>query len=340
MRIWGARAAGVLAIAAGGVFLQDMAHAGRALNAIASPILGDPQSCAVYNGLPIGFGSEPRAGMLSLPAGEFEPGTDHGYPDERPAGRVKVAQFWIDRTDVTNAQFSIFVNATGYVTEAEREGAAAVFQAPASIAEVEHDGSWWHYVRGADWRHPEGLQSNLKGREHDPVVQVTLADARAYAHWLGRDLPTEAEWEYAARGNGQEEKIDRAPRDAVGKPTANYWQGVFPEVNTREDGYAGRSPVGCFPANGYGLYDLIGNVWQWTTDAYAGPRQIHDNGDPFASVTAAGAPLRRDTPMVIKGGSFLCAANYCTRYRAAARYPQEANLATAHVGFKTVWRGS
>jgi sulfatase modifying factor 1 len=169
-------------------------------------------------------------------------------------------------------------------------------------------------------------------------VQVTQRDALAYAHWLGRDLPTEAEWEYAARGGGSAETLDRAPLDARGQPQANFWQGVFPELNSRADGYAGRSPVGAFAPNGYGLYDMIGNVWEWTRDAYTGPRQPHGNDDPYASVVQAGNAPPREQPMVIKGGSFLCSADYCARYRASARHPQEANLAAAHVGFRTVLR--
>lgn len=278
------------------------------------------------------------AGMVLIEAGRYTPGSDRGYADERPAGAVKVQAFWMDRTEVTNAQFDDFVKATGYVTDAERDGAAAVFQAPASTVDLHGDGSWWHYVRGADWRHTEGPSSSLQGREHEPVVQVTWRDAMAYARWLGRDLPTEAEWEYAARGRGQTETLDRVPRDAQGHPTANFWQGVFPELNSREDGYAGRAPVGSFPPNGYGLYDMIGNVWEWTRDAYTGPRQAHGNDDPYASLAEAGSLQPRAETMVIKGGSFLCSENYCARYRASARHPQEANLAAAHVGFRTVLR--
>lgn len=317
-----------------------MSHAVSMHSTPTAPVpLGTQDTCSAYDGRPALVVGQPT-GMVHVPAGRYTPGSQQGYADERPAGEVRVAAFWIDRTEVSNAQFADFVNAMGYVTEAERQGAAAVFRAPANAEEIQGDGSWWHYVKGANWRHPEGPDSDLRGREHDPVVQVTLADALAYAHWMGRDLPTEAEWEYAARANGRPELLDRAPRDAQGRPTANFWQGVFPELNSREDGYAGRSPVGCFPANGFGLYDMIGNVWEWTRDEYAGPRQPHGSSDPYASVRETDVAMAPGRPMLIKGGSFLCARDYCARYRASARYPQEANLGAAHVGFRTVLRAS
>jgi len=175
-------------------------------------------------------------------------------------------------------------------------------------------------------------------RPNEPVVLVTHADALAYARWLGRDLPTESEWEYAARGGGSAEAIGREPRDPKGRPVANYWQGIFPDMNATEDGYVALAPAGCFPANGYGLVDMIGNVWELTRDRYAGPHQPHGNGDPVPSMQAGGGKARSGERLVIKGGSFLCAANYCVRYRATARHPHEADMATSHVGFRTVWR--
>ena len=270
--------------------------------------------------------------MVRIPAGEFAPGSHAGYPDEQSSGKVRVAAFWMDRTEVTNAQFAAFVKATAYITQAEREGGAAVFRAPARHEPIRGN-SWWTYVKGANWRHPEGPASKLDRRDQQPVVLVTLADALAYARWKGRDLPTEAEWEWAARGGGSGEQVEREPRSADGRTHANYWQGLFPSVNTNEDGHAAQAPVGCYPANGYGLHDMIGNVWEWTKDSYTGARQAHGNGEPDAA-----APPRPSELGVIKGGSFLCAANYCQRYRAAARHPQERTLGVSHVGFRTVSR--
>ncbi len=301
--------------------------------------LGNPKACAGYSGLPAGFGSAARAGMVQVPAGSFEPGSTQGYPDERPVGRVAVATFWIDRTETSNAQFTAFVQATAYVTEAERQGGAAVFKPPRPGQAVLVN-AWWSFVRGANWRHPDGPASSLAGRDNQPVVLVTRADAQAYARWLGHDLPTEAQWEWAARANGQGELLAREPRNAEGRPVANYWQGSFPDINTGEDGYPALAPVGCYPANGFGLHDMIGNVWEWTADPYRGPRQPHGNGDPLASAQAAGHAPAVDALFVIKGGSFLCAADYCVRYRAAARQPQEGGLGASHVGFRTVARGA
>jgi len=266
--------------------------------------------------------------MVRIDGGDFEMGSQHGYADERPAGRVHVDGFWIDRTEVTNAEFAAFVRARRYITEAEIEGGAPVFRRTAT-PEAEPL-SWWHYERGASWRHPDGGASDLVGRENEPVVQVTEADARAYAQWLGHELPTEAEWEFAARGGSDGPPLDRAPRTKAGAPAANFWQGAFPAVNTREDGFEGRAPVGCFQPNALGLFDTVGNVWEWTRDPYRGPHEMHGAGTP-ASMGLAG-----EEPMVIKGGSYLCAPTFCARYRATARYPQERHLGAPHGGFRTV----
>lgn len=294
-------------------------------------------SCA-SSSVPIWFAVDPKAGMLKVPGGTFEPGSNAGYADEKPSGSVTVETFWMDRTEVTNAQFARFVEANAYITDAEREGAAAVFKQPPSDQPVRREGEWWHFVDGANWRHPEGHGSDLVGRDSEPVVHVTLNDAQAYANWLQRDLPTEAEWEFAALGAGQAEKIERVPVDKEGNPTANFWQGVFPQINTNKDGYISRSPVGCYPANGLGLRDMIGNVWEWTKDNYSGARQVHGNGDPSLSISSSNHTLNLGKVKVIKGGSFLCAPDYCARYRSSARHPQEANMAVAHVGFRTVLR--
>lgn len=297
----------------------------------AAPRLGGEAACAHYGGLPPGWGQDPHAGMARLDGGRFALGSDSGYAEERPVKEASVAAFWIDRTEVTNAQFAAFVRATGHVTDAERRGEGVVFRAP-SVGESVAYGGWWHVVRGADWRHPEGPASSLQGRDAEPVVQLTRADAQAYADWLGRALPTEAEWEYAAKAGGHAERIERGPRDAQGRPVANFWQGVFPYLDAAEDGHAGRAPVGCYAANGFGLYDLIGNVWEWTAEPWSGRHQEHGTG--------AASPQREHGPLgLIKGGSFLCATDFCVRYRASARHPQELEVPASHIGFRTVARG-
>lgn len=296
-------------------------------------------NCLTYGGIPEGFGRATTAGMLRVPSGSLSIGSEAGYADEKPSGVAsRVKSFWIDRTEVTNAQFAAFVAATGYVTAAEREGASAVFRAPAKGKAARGPEDWWSWIAGASWRHPEGAASAAVGAPSEPVVLVTVADAVAYAAWLGHDLPSEAEWEWAARGGGKAEMVDREPRDPTGRPTANYWQGLFPDINSKEDGFAALAPVGCFATNGYGIADMIGNVWELTRDRYTGSHQAHGNGDPGGAAARAGAANRKGEPVVIKGGSFLCAASYCLRYRASARYPHEADLATSHVGFRTVLR--
>lgn len=310
-----------------------------------APVLGSRTACEQFNGLPPDFGPGSRVGMLRVPAGRFTPGSTRGYADEMPAGPVDVPSFWIDRTEVTNAQFAAFVAATAYVTDAERAGHGVVFTAPPRGRLVAPN-SWWSVVAGAHWRHPEGPGSDAADHPAAPAVQLSRADAQAYARWLGRELPSEAEWEWAALGGGDPELVERSarnarggmePRGADGTPVANYWQGSFPDINTLEDGHAGRAPVGCFVANGYGLHDLIGNVWEWTRDAYRGQRGDGRSDEPAVALAVAGAVPGPDLA-VIKGGSFLCAPDHCVRYRVAARHPQEADLGTSHVGFRTVLR--
>jgi sulfatase modifying factor 1 len=304
-----------------------------------APNLGTRAACERYTGMPRDSSSgDEHAGMVWVEGGSFMLGSRHGYGDERPASELTtVAGFWIDRTEVTNAQFAAFVDATAYVTEAERDGVAAVFEPANSrdgAAEPVVDGdapTWWRRVAGTSWRHPDGPATALDGRENQPVVQVTQADAAAYARWRGRELPTEAEWEFAARSGGAPDAAG-APRDQSGHPMANFWQGTFPTENVAEDGYRGRAPVGCFPANRLGIHDMIGNVWELTSDPYRGQRPAHCTGH------VDGPKNLEEEPSVIKGGSFLCAASYCARYRASARHPHEAHLAAAHVGFRTVAR--
>lgn len=289
-----------------------------------APALGTPERCRAYAGLPTGFGSEPQAGMQRLGGGRFLQGSQRGYAEERPETERRLSAFWIDRTEVSNAQYARFVAATGYRTLAERQGSALVFAPPSSEAAVRPN-RWWQLRRGADWRHPEGAGSDIEGRDHEPVVNVALADAEAYARWLGRQLPSEAQWEYAARAGLDNAEADAQARGIDGRSGANAWQGLFPRLDEGRDGFRGRAPVGCFAANGYGLHDMVGNVWEWTRDPW---RSGH-----LASVVAVGEASDR---RVIKGGSYLCASNWCARARAASRQSQEADLPAAHIGFRTV----
>ncbi|WP_407919683.1 formylglycine-generating enzyme family protein [Derxia lacustris] len=301
------------------------------------------RACALASGLPPGFGpgsaeAPNLAGLRAVPAGRLRLGSDAGYAEERGGGEIALAAFRIDAHEVTNAQFAAFVRATGYITEAERTGASAVFIAPRP-GQPAPPYSWWQLVRGADWRHPQGPRSSLAGKANHPVVQVSRADAEAYARWLGRRLPSEAQWEYAARG-GQSEAEARAADAAEGntaefqrllRRTANTWQGGFPERDSGADGWRGTAPVGCFAANGYGLHDMIGNVWELTRDGWTGS---HAADDPDAVRPDGRAPAARAS--VMKGGSFLCSPDFCVRYRPSSRQPLEAGLATSHAGFRTV----
>lgn len=292
--------------------------------------LGSSPLCSRYSGLPDNWPSDHRSGMVYLQKGEFILGTTLGYEEERQEIKTRVKGFWIDQTEVSVAQFAAFVKATGYVTEAEREGGGLVFRQP-SVAELsQRPYAWWNYVKGANWRHPAGNGSKVK--DNQPVTQVTLADAKAYADWLGHDLPTEAEWEYAAKAGRQGAELEKEPRDAAGKPVANFWQGDFPSQNTVEDGYQGLAPVGCYPANDNKLYDMVGNAWEQTRDVY---RESHQ-ANFFQNVSANNQ--KADQAMVIKGGSHLCGRDFCVRYRPSAREAHEANLPTSHIGFRTVLR--
>lgn len=336
-----------VAIMAGATFCVGLAAAlaVRTVPAVAvfsDTALGSVQRCSGYSGLPEEWGESKHAGMVHVAGGEFVPGTTLGYPDERPAGKARVGRFWIDRTEVTVAQFAAFVRATGYVTDAERQGAAVVFHKPTDAELRQRPYAWWLMTPGANWRHPNGPESGGPAdydhhRDNQPVTLVTQADALAYAQWLGHDLPTENEWEFAAKAGRNDAGLETAPQSADGAPTANYWQGVFPVLNTSRDGFDGLAPVGCYAANAFGLYDMIGNAWEWTRDPYTGPRQPHLNGDT-AAVAAAARPRAAAGNSVIKGGSFLCAPDFCVRYRASAREAAESDLPTSHIGFRTVLR--
>lgn len=307
-------------------------------------------------------------GMLWVPGGEFGMGTDSdlGWPDERPAHRVRVDGFWMDETEVTNVEFREFVNATGYVTTAEKRpdeseilgqlppgssppakdnlvAGSLVFRPTTDPVPLDDFSQWWHWTPGADWRHPDGPASDLEGKENHPVVHVSWDDAVAYAQWKGKRLPTEAEWEFAARG-GHEGKPyvwgDQRP-GAGGTWQCNIWQGDFPQSNTGDDGYVRTAPVASFQANGYGLFDLAGNVWEWCGDFYrydlyrsraengvvvnpTGPTESFDPRSPFAATR------------VQRGGSFLCNESYCSRYRPSARHGCAPDSGMSHVGFRCV----
>lgn len=304
-------------------------------------------------------------GMKWISSGVLTMGTDDpkSQANERPAHKVQIDGFWMDEHLVTNAEFKKFVEKTGYLTTAERKpdwedlkkqlppntskpdesllvAGSLVFTPPSHPVPLNNLHGWWSWVKGANWQHPEGPASNLKGRENHPVVHVSWDDANAYAKWIGKRLPTEAEWEYAARG-GLENK--RYPWGDEFKPNgkfmANTFQGEFPHKAIAEDGYVGTSPVKTYPANGYGLYDMVGNVWEWTNDwyhatiyqqlakqpmcpNYAGPAHTFDPQDPYA------------TKRVIKGGSFLCHVDYCESYRPSARRGQTPDTGTSHIGFR------
>jgi len=308
--------------------------------------------------------SADTSGMVHLPGGRFVMGSDHFYPEEAPARPVQVDPFWIDATPVTNAQFAAFVTATGHVTLAEvppdprdypgmapelAVAGSLVFQPSAGPVPL-HQVSWWEFAEGASWRSPLGAGSSLDGLDDHPVVHVAWADAKAYADWAGKSLPSEAEWEYAARGglaNSDYAWGDELAPD--GAMLANYWQGPFPHGNSLLDGWERTSPVRHYPANGHGLWDMIGNVWEWTGDWYALPAPhrktrgsccVPDNprggtrGGSFDPAEPARIPRR-----VLKGGSHLCAPSYCQRYRPAARQPQAVDSSTSHIGFRCVLRG-
>lgn len=284
---------------------------------------------------------------IEVAAGSTVLGAGAQYPEEAPEVSVSVPAFSIDATEVTNGQFAAFVNATGYRTRAERglvedefadlppalriPGSSVFF--PPKAGEPASMATWWKFVPGADWRHPQGPGSDIRGRDAYPVVHIAYEDAEAYAKWAGRRLPTEEEWEYAARGG-----LERATYEwgnahpESGPARANSWQGVFPYENKASDGYAGLAPVGCFETNGFGLYDMTGNVWEWTRSEFTA-RRGEAPPEPNPARASGDIVLK-----VAKGGSYLCAENYCARYRPAARHPQDAVLGTSHMGFRTVGR--
>ena len=327
-------------------------------------------AAAIAGAEPVAEKAATPPAMAWIPGGTFLMGTNdkESFPNERPDHRVQFQGFWMDEHDVTNAEFSKFVEATGYVTTAERKidwenlkkevppgtpkpddnalaPGSLVFTPTAGPVPLNDLSAWWRWVHGANWRHPEGPESSIQGRENHPVVQVSWHDAVAYAQWAGKRLPTEAEWEFAARGGLESKRYVWGDEfKPGGKFMANTWQGLFPFRDSGEDGFVGTSPVGSFPANGYGLYDMAGNVWQWCSDWYRvdsnieaasknvcrdprGPTESHDPGDPYA-------PKR-----VVKGGSFLCNTDYCESYRPSARRGTPPDTGSSHTGFRCVISG-
>jgi len=296
-----------------------------------------------------------QEGFVTLDGGTFLMGSQEHYREEGPVRKVTVGPFKIKATEVTNAEFAAFIEATGYVTTAERAldpadypslppellvPGSMVFSPPDAGAGRADAMAWWAYVPGAQWRHPSGPDSSIEGLDHHPVVQVSGEDAAAYAAWAGGRLPTEAEWEFAARGGSQ------APAGSWAEPytpvegwKANTWQGTFPSGDDADDGYHGTAPVASFPANGYGLHDMTGNVWEhvadWWVPGHPKGAQVDPRG-PAKALAAQFSHPEIGPRTVIKGGSWLCSPGFCMRYRPSARQPQDTGLGTNHIGFRIV----
>lgn len=304
------------------------------------------------------------SGMAWIPAGTFTMGASDaaGRSDEKPAHEVKLAGFWMDKTEVTNAQFHEFVTATGYVTTAERVpdwedikkqvpagtpkppdsvfvAASLVFSPPSHAIPLNDPSKWWVWKKGASWKQPNGEGSDINGKEHYPVVHISWDDANAYAKWAGKRLPTEAEWEYAARGGKKNVIYPWGDEDVEhGKPKANTWQGNFPNKNTNWDNASLSAPVKSYEANGYGLYDMAGNVWEWCSDWYSSDyyQSANNLSDPNGPATS-NDPMEPQTPKkVVRGGSFLCNASYCEGYRITSRMKASVDTGLEHTGFRCV----
>ncbi|HKH53116.1 MAG TPA: formylglycine-generating enzyme family protein [Mycobacterium sp.] len=302
--------------------------------------------------------------MVWVEGGTFRMGSDRHYPEEAPVHRVTVDGFWIDRTPVTNRAFRKFVNATGYVTLAEippdpkdypgalphmLKAGSLMFDPPKNPVDLRDWSQWWQFKFGADWRRPYGPRSSISGLDDHPVVHIALRDAETYAAWAGKELPTEAEWEFAARGGLDGAEFAWGDEFMPGgQPMANTWRGDFPHQNLAKNDHQRTSPVMSFPPNGYGLHDMIGNVWEWTTDWWS---TRHEADAPKACCipenprggpeTASYDPCQsniRIARKVLKGGSHLCAPSYCRRYRPAARHAQPVDTSTSHIGFRCIVR--
>lgn len=365
------------AVAAAAFLFPAAAHPhGPADPPPAPPAPPTPESCCVPVGrlasILVAAADQPAAppGMVRIEGGEFSMGGDDplARPDEQPIHRVRVDAFWMDQTEVTNAQFRAFVEATGYVTVAERpvdweelkkqlppgtpkppdevlQPGSVVFTPPDHAVDLATHAQWWSWTIGANWRHPEGPGSDVQGKDDHPVVHVAYEDAVAYSAWAGKSLPTEAQWEFAARG-GLDRAVNTWGDEPVDATRANTWQGEFPHRNTAEDGFARTAPVRQFPPNAYGLYDMAGNVWEWCADLYrpdayarllvaAGPGGLIKNPTgPERSLDMRNphAPESR----VQRGGSYLCNDSYCASYRPAARMAAPPDTGMQHVGFRCV----
>jgi sulfatase modifying factor 1 len=293
----------------------------------------------------------PVKGMRWVPGGRFRMGSADHFPEERPVREVIVDGFWIDPYPVTVSDFRRFVTATAYVTVAETAPEAAdypgadpallvpgslVFRRTRGPVPLDDARNWWSWVPGADWRHPGGPGTSVDGRQLHPVTHVAYRDAEAFARWCGKELPTEAQWEYAARGGLDGATYAWGDEFAPGgRMMANTWQGEFPWQNLMLDRYEGTSPVRAYPPNGYGLYDMIGNVWEWTSDYYTDPASAGPLVNPRVDEPSG---VERIPRKVIKGGSHLCAPNHCPRYRPAARQSEAVDTSTAHLGFRCMVR--
>ena len=305
--------------------------------------------------------------MVFIPRGKFKMGSDKFYPEENPVHEVTVDGFYIDKYEVTNADYKKFVDETNYITVAERPldpkaypGAKPELLVPGALVFKKSQGpvnlksyfNWWQWVPGTSWKHPHGPQSSILGIKDHPVVHIAFEDAEAYAKWAGKELPTEAEWEYAARGGLDGKNFTWGDEDLqLTKPMANTWQGEFPYQNLLVDKYEGTSPVGSFEPNGYGLFDMAGNVWEWTSDWYV--PHLDESANKVKSCCTTHVNPRVTSPnmsfdpnqphiniprKVVKGGSHICAPNYCLRYRPAARQPQMIDTGMSHLGFRCIVR--
>jgi len=300
------------------------------------------------------FNDTTSSKMIWIPAGRFLMGSDDpAFPDAQPIHEVLVSGFWMDEHEVTNAEFAEFVKATGYITVAERPLdpkdypgvpkenlviGSPVFAPPEREVSLDDPGQWWRYVAGANWYHPQGPLSSIMNKPNDPVVQVCYVDAGAYAKWAGKRLPTEAEWEYAAKGGKENKKYYWGEElKPAGKWMANIFQGTFPNKNSLEDGYAFLAPVRSFPPNAYGLYDMEGNVWEWCSDYYRPDYyQTSEKENPKGPATSYDPDEPNVVKRVVRGGSFLCSDQYCIRYKAGSRGKGEVKSASNNLGFRCV----